>query len=494
MNSWIQLLARRGLGALVVLSTTGLAWAQFPGEFIYGPPGSGDQAGRRVVPATACADGMGGYVTAGTSRPGTPDTDIYVVRTKPSGHRIWEFTYDFDGVGGADIGQSIAALKDGSGFVVTGSTNRATADTDAFLMKINCDGKVVWATHFVSPAQRESGYDVVEARTGNAAAGTAPGDILIAGYTLNPANNTTDGLLIRTRANGVLIWNRRYDYQGDTQFLRALTEARPLGVPTGDVVAVGDVRSGALTPQAFALRVNGDTGLFSAAQHCAAARGATGATNRFEAVIELQVAPYAGTLVMAGTTNTTAWGTDIYLVRTPANPCATIVQRHAGDPAGGPLGEEFALGLREVTSPLPIAPVGSLALTGRAGKPGSTTFDAFLHTAHPGSLGLLPGTGRLYGDHGPRFDAGTAILPFGNGFVIAGFSDSDFQGVGDPRDVYLVGTDGGGKTGCEQPWAPPSTYVNFPVQQSYPYPVPFLQQVYRPVKVTEEFTEYESCP
>src|SRR5262249_7313767 len=165
---------------------------------------------RHVIPVTACSDGLGGLVTAGTSRPGTAGSDVYVVRTRPDGHRLWELTYDIAGVGGSDTGESITELRDGSGFATTGSTTLATTNPDVLLMTIRCDGGRVWATHSVSPATRESGLDVVEARSGNAGAGTAAGDLLVAGFTINPANGTTDGLLIRTRANGTLIWNPPY--------------------------------------------------------------------------------------------------------------------------------------------------------------------------------------------------------------------------------------------------------------------------------------------
>ena len=487
-------LARVGLAMLAAVSTASAARAQFPGEIVYGPTPASEESGKRVISVTACLDGVGGFVTAGTSRAGTPNSDVYVVRTRLSGHRIWEFTYDVHGAGGADTGTSIAELKDGSGFVVTGSTNLGTANADVLMMKIGCSGAVRWATSFVSPAVRESGYDVIEARTGTPILGTFPGDLVVAGYTTNPKNQNADGLLIRTRSDGTLIWNRRYDSGGAVEFFRALTEARATGTPTGDIVTVGDVRlAGAAGLRALSFRVNGDSGLFTSGAHCAAARGAAGASTRFESVIELTASAHAGTLVMVGSTSTTASSSDLYLVRTAANPCVGIVQRRAGDPAAGPLGDEAAFDVREVLKALPIAPVGTLVLTGRAGRPATTRSEAFLHTARPDSLALLPGTGRLYGDHGAGFESASALIPFSNGFVLAGVSGSDFEGVGDKRDVYLVGTDGDGKTGCELLWHPPQASAPFRSQRLRPRAVAFLQQVFRPVVRRLQKTEFANC-
>src|SRR5262249_15565323 len=101
--------------------------------------------------------------------------------------------------------------------------------------------------------------------------------------------------------------------------------------------------------------------------------------------------------------------------------------------------------------------------------------------------------GHLYGDHAARREFGTAVTPFGNGFVVAGLSESDPQGVGDPRDVYLVGTDGAGKTGCEQPWLPQQVPVGFDARRFLPEPVSFLQQVFVGVTPKVQFTEFESC-
>ena len=41
------------------------------------------------------------------------------------------------------------------------------------------------------------------------------------------------------------------------------------------------------------------------------------------------------------------------------------------------------------------------------------------------------------------------------GVVIAGLSESNSEGVGDPRDMYLMRTDSAGNTSCSLNWVPP---------------------------------------
>jgi hypothetical protein len=476
-----------GAATLAALSIAGPAPA---GESVYGPVASREQAGKRVIPVTACADGVGGFVTAGTSRPGTPNSDVYVVRTQLDGTRIWEVAYDVNGTGAADTGSSIVELRDGSGFVVTGSTRLVADNADVLLMKIDCAGNVRWATQLVGSALDESGLDVIEATRGERALGTRRGDLVVAGYTASPATGAPIGLLVRTNAAGALVWNRRYESPAGSGILRALTETSP----AGDIVAVGEVKlPGVAEPRALSLRVNGHSGAFSGPWHCAAARGPIGARSRFDSVIELTRAPFGRHLVMIGSTSAPAWSSDLFLVRTGPDVCGASLQRRVGRPATSALGDEAALDVREVLTPLPIAPVGRLVVAGRAGRPGTTRHDALLQIVDPRALQLM-GSGRLYGDHGVGAEQGSAVTPFGNGFVVAGHSDSDFEGAADPRDLYLVVTDGGGRTGCELPWRAPSPQTSTGRTTLGLEPVPFLQQVFRPVAAEDRITEYQRCP
>src|SRR5262249_26502319 len=156
----------------------------------------------------------------------------------------------------------------------------------------------------------EGGFDVVEARTGTPAVGTNPGDILVAGLAINPANATRDGMLMRTRSDGTLIWNQRYNTGNTHEFFRALTQTTsPTGGGRGDVVGVGVFAVGTAV-KGYAVRVNGNTGLIGAAPQGAAIHGGPNADS-FESVQELHSPGFFGNLVMVGETRSAATASDI---------------------------------------------------------------------------------------------------------------------------------------------------------------------------------------
>lgn len=488
----------RGLRAAAVVATVlggaaPAAWAQ-PWEFVYGSTGSRDQGNRRVAPVRYCST-TGGFVSVGTTTPTTStNSNVYFVRTATTGFPVLELQYDL-GPGMVDSGESIVELRDGSGFVIAGATRTAaTATADAFLMKINCNGGLVWLNLYVGSAN-ESAYDVLEAATGDAAFGTAAGDIVVAGVATNPSGDS-DAMLFRTRSSGALIWHRRYDVNHAREFFHALTETRPTTSPAGDIVAVGSLNSGAAAAgeQGYAVRVNGNTGLIGAAPQCAMTIGDSN-PQRFEAVAELR---YSSTLpsqlVMAGVTSSSTSSNDVFVVRTQPNPCVVLQQRRIGAGSAGPLGDEYAFDIEEVASPLGIAAVGRLALTGYAGQAATSVLDndAFLLVADPTTL--APTAGRLYGDHAARQEIGMSLFPHATGVIIAGLDDADPQIVGDPRDLYLVDTDTNGKTSCEIAWAPPHTVPAFPYPTVAPTATPFLAQTPRTASIIQQTTPYQVCP
>lgn len=461
----INVLSAAGLLAAALALPSPELQAQ-PAEWVYGPQTSFDAGARRVTPVRFCGT-TGGYFAVGTTQPTGLTQNTYLIRTTAAGAPVWENSYDVGATAGNDRGQALAELSDGSGVVVAGVVNLGTTASDEFyLMKVNCAGIVQWTWIYTAPS-RDAALDVIEARTGNTAAGTAPGDLVVAGFTTSAAGNS-DAVLFRTRSNGALIWNRRYDLGGASEIFRALTEARPTVSSTGDIVAAGS-RAG----EAYAARVSGDTGLIGAAPQCAAMLVGPG-SDVFQSVIELRTAPFNQNLAFVGSTSPAA-GTpnNVYLVRTGPNVCAGAIQRAIG----GIATIEDGFDLRELSSALALGPVGTLVLTGSAGAV-SPQFDATLIAANPGSLVPIAGTGRQYGDHAALREVGVSLAQQPTGMVIAGVSDSNLEGAApaDPRDLYLVSTDPAGNTNCSIPWAPPNVTLGNAVTPIVPAAITFLQQ------------------
>lgn len=488
--------ASRGCAlGILMLGLAPSAAAQW--QWAYGPANRVDLGARRVAAVPGCG---GGFVAVGTSSTSVAPpftSDVYVVRTAANGSSAvapgWEKLYDI-GPGHIDGGESIAVLANGDGFVVAGLTRASAAvPADPFLMRLDCLGNVVWLNLYPGPSN-EGAVDVVEARTGDPAFGTAAGDLVAAGFATGAAGDT-DGLIFRVRSDGTLLWSQRYDVAGGQESFRALTETRPsTGSPTGDIAAAGRLNAG--NDQGFVVRVSGDTGAFGPSPRCAAHYG-NADPQRFEALVELTVAPHAGQLVLGGVTASSLGSNDIYLLRTAANPCSPLAQSRIGDPVVGALGDESLYGLSEVLTPLPIAPAGRLALTGQVGTASTTAADndVFLLIADPATL--APGPGFRYGDFGPDDEGGRSVAAHAGGFVIAGYNVNALP-AGDPRDLELIGANGNGQTflggqACSMTWAPPLKNPVFVAAAPNVSIAPILSQGPKPWVVTPILTPAEHC-
>jgi hypothetical protein len=483
----------RGARAAAALVLAGaLAPAVFAqSEWVYGPTARVDEGARRVSPvSTLCG---GGFVSVGTSSTSTT-SDIYVVRTTAAGGPIWERLYDL-GPGRIDRGESIVALRAGNGFVVAGSSRTSAGDMDAVLLRIDCAGNVVWANTYLSGTS-EGAFDVIEARSGDAAFSTAVGDLIAAGFA---TSTSTDAMIFRVRNNGAMIWNRRYDLGGAREQFRALVEARPIAPAlTGDIVVAGWIDPGT-GQQGYVARVNGNNGGLGVGPQCAAHYGDT-SPQRFEAVTDLVATTgLVGQFVFGGMSFGPNTSNDIYLLRTQASPCLPLQQRRIGASASAVLGDEQLFGLSEVRvtmSPAGIAPLGSLALTGYAGNPltAAADNDATLLITAPTSLAPLLGSGRLYGDHLTLAETGISVSPTPAGFTLTGFNAADPQALGDARDLYLVKADTNGNTTCQAAWNPPHSVPLFPVTPVTPVIVAFMTQTPVAVTPTAIGTAFQSCP
>ncbi|MFK7808294.1 MAG: T9SS type A sorting domain-containing protein [Saprospiraceae bacterium] len=136
----------------------------------------------------------GGYILSGNSFSfGAGDSDMYVVRTDEDGNILWQKTF-----GGElnDICHAIARTEDG-GFILCGeSQNFGEGDTDIYLVKIDSNGNLQWSKTY--------GGEGKEA--GNSVSQTSDGGYIIAGYTREFGSGGEDFYLIRTNAQGEMLW------------------------------------------------------------------------------------------------------------------------------------------------------------------------------------------------------------------------------------------------------------------------------------------------
>jgi hypothetical protein len=451
-------------------------------EAVYGEPPLAESGARGVAPVRHCPGG--GFIAVGSQRrPTARSSQVYVVYTDPAGGVLFENTYDVGAVGASSRGLSVveraASVAAGlaPGFVVAGST-MANGNEDAFLMQLDCAGRVIWSNVYQTQ-RREALFDVIEAQTGAAAVLTAPGDIVAAGYSTNPVTGESDGLILRVKENGNLIWDRRYDHGRTTESLVALIEARlSTGSSSGDIVAVGSWRDGTAAEQGWALRVSGDNGGLFGGNHCSAAYG-TSITERFTAVAEVNV-PSAGQLVFAGDRTSTA-GNNVLLVRSLANPCLQQTSRILLNPG-------VALTAADLATRNAATTGGSLLLTGRAAT------EAHLMAIDPVTLVPPTGTAQIFGLTKPGQEIGASVSATQQGAVIAGTSLSDFEAVGDPSDLYLITTDPSLSTNCDRQLQITRQSPQTPVKRPPPVLDAILTQ--KAIRVTDQAhnTAFISCP
>ncbi len=467
----------------------GVARGQTPAsfEYVYGNHcGDGGQKG--VTPVVNCTGVVDGYIAVGSTQNDECDpNDVYVVRTKADGTLYWATAYDINGAGGGDVGESIVECSDGSGFVVTGITNTAPGPglVDAFVMKIDCDGKELWTTTFSADGYVDALYDVKEAPPQSG--GTAS-DIVVAGFRHVVGQPLVhDGWLIRLTAAGVPIWQKTYDLGAEERFFGVMVTK--VGPDAGDIVAVGHWNDGSIPPgaglQGLIMRVdgNGTMGGIGMSSRGVALFGNTG-TEMLNSVIELQNGAQAGNLVAIGVTNNFT-SNDVYVVKTGPDPCdhlASIALGNASDQYGSI--NDYGADIFEATAAMPLyggggvgggTAVGDLLITGRSDE--SLFFPSIgspfhhhnilLHALRPGNLMGVANTGRLFGSDPNEGDIewGSSLSQVTGkevvGVVLCGSTHSNLRHDNDGIDLYLIKTDNIGNTGCEDTWFPERQVMNY---------------------------------
>jgi ribosomal protein S11 len=132
-----------------------------------------------------------------TSSFGAGGTDIFLIKTDASGNLQWAKTY---GGTGWDYAYSVQQTSDG-GYIVAGHTNSFGAGYyDIFLIKTDANGNVIWAKT----------YGGTYSDYASSVQQTSDGGYIVAGYTFSFGAGINDIFLIKTDANGNVIWAKTY--------------------------------------------------------------------------------------------------------------------------------------------------------------------------------------------------------------------------------------------------------------------------------------------
>lgn len=133
----------------------------------------------------------GGYILAGyTASFGAGSYDVYLIKTNPSGDTLWTRTYGGSREDRCGDFASVQLTSDG-GYIVTGLTfSFGAGDRDAYLIKTDANGSIIWTKTFGSTVGDE----------GNCVIQTSDEGYLVVGPTFR--NGTEDVFIIKTDADG----------------------------------------------------------------------------------------------------------------------------------------------------------------------------------------------------------------------------------------------------------------------------------------------------
>jgi len=136
----------------------------------------------------------GGYVIGGWTH-GVGMNDFYLIKTDSSGNMQWDKTY---GGSGNDQAYSVQQANDG-GYVITGHTDSFGGGTQAYLVKADSNGNMMW----------QKTYKGIETTYADSVQQTSDGGYVIAGATYE-LNKPGEIYLVRTNSNGNVLWGKTY--------------------------------------------------------------------------------------------------------------------------------------------------------------------------------------------------------------------------------------------------------------------------------------------
>jgi hypothetical protein len=376
----------------------------------------------------------------------------------------WSRSYD---IGPGDVGTDIEEVRDThgetDGFIITGYTNHRSGSPcgttyNAFLLRIDRCGNVMWVRSYGEIDFDEYGWDVVVAASGNPLLGTRSGDFIVAGWQGNRPNR--NGYLLRVTSAGVPLWGKLYraPVNNRDDYFYSLDEASTTGA--GEIIAAGGTTSYRANSDldGWLVRVNGNTG----AVVTSTASGGAGSDEDFRSVQELNTGSNAGHIVTIGQTSTVGGvNRDVYLLEN------TSGLSFVANVLLGFNGFDEGFYVREIPAaagnvPSTVITTGYVLPPNNWGHGGEEVFlQEFVTGTTLASVGNTFVSGEEHDDRGWSVEPVMAAAPcLISGFIVAGSIERPYWNPTDPLQLFMIKTNDLTTT-CEMAFAPPTTIPNF---------------------------------
>ncbi|MCX6639617.1 MAG: hypothetical protein NTW14_03925 [bacterium] len=364
----------------------------------------------------------GGYIILGyTESYGSGNSDVYLIKTDSNGNQIWQRTF---GGSNDEDAESVQQTADG-GYIITGSTKSyGSGDYDVYLIKTDANGNETWHRTF-------GGSD---ADFGSSVQHTSDGGYIIAGSTWSFGAGGSDVYLIKTNADGDLVWTRTFG--GSNNDIGQCVQQ----TLDGGYVITGYTQSYGIGADLYLVKTDSE-----GYQIWQRTFGGSGG-DYGQSVLQTSDGGYiiVGFMDPYGSAYS-----DVYLIKTNADG-DSVWTRTFGD-----IGWDVGSSIQQITD-------GGYVIAGWTGSYGAGNLDVYLIKTDAEGNQIWQ---RTFGGSGS--DWGNSVLQTADGgYAIAGRTNSYGEGS---YDVYLIKTDAGGTP--VEPWGEPTpSPAQFALLGAFPNP------------------------
>ncbi len=140
----------------------------------------------------------GGYIIAGSTKSsGAGEEDAWLIKTDSAGSLVWQKTY---GGTAYDAASSVLQTSDG-GYILAGGTNSDAYYREFYVVKTNSSGNIIWKKNYGGPGIESEAFSIRQ---------TKDGGYIVAGRTGFYEVAGADAWLVKINSTGKLVWDERY--------------------------------------------------------------------------------------------------------------------------------------------------------------------------------------------------------------------------------------------------------------------------------------------